>query len=91
MKKYVRTILVEDASGAQFQMHEYLRRERVFRYLRKRQCFRLDTGEPAEIADANTFRLISTGETMMRCGIGSFEIDSAAATDSPSSSLERER
>ena len=70
MGSYVRSILVEDASGARFQMHEYLVRERVFDYIRKRRRFTLDTGEHAEIADAHTFRLIRTGETLVRAPNG---------------------
>lgn len=66
MGSYVRSILVEDASGAQFQMHEYLVRERVFDYVRKRRRFQLDTGEHAEEADRHTFRVIATGETLVR-------------------------
>ncbi len=63
---YVRSVLVEDASGAQFQIHEYLMREPVFGYARKRRRFELDTGEPAELADGRTFRIVGTGETLVR-------------------------
>ena len=66
MGKYVRSIRVEDASGAQFQMHEFLVRERVFGYVRRRRHFQLDTGELAEEADSHTFRVIATGETLVR-------------------------
>jgi hypothetical protein len=59
-------VLVEDASGAQFQVHEYLMREPLFGYARKRRRFELDTGEPAEVGDAQTFRIIATGETLVR-------------------------
>jgi len=62
---YVRSVLVEDASGAQFQVHEFLLRERVFDYIRKRRHFELDTGEIAEPVDAKTFRLKATGEPLM--------------------------
>lgn len=66
MGSYVRSILVLDASGAQFQVHEFLVRERVFNFIRKHRRFRLDTGEPAEEVDPHTFRLTSTGETLVR-------------------------
>ena len=65
MESYVRSILVEDASGAQFQVHEFLLHERVFDYIRKRRHFELDTGEVAEPLDANTFRVKETGEPLM--------------------------
>lgn len=65
MGKFVRSIRVEDASGAQFHMHEFLIREPVFGYVRKRRHFELDTGEEAEPADARTFRVVATGETLM--------------------------
>ena len=70
MGSYVRSILVEDASGSQFQMHEFLVRERVFDYVRKRRRFALDTGEPAEAAGHRTFRLTATGETLVRAARG---------------------
>jgi hypothetical protein len=66
----MRSILVEDASGAQFQVHEFIVRERVFDYVRKRRRFQLDTGEPAEEADPHTFRVLATGETLVRARNG---------------------
>ena len=62
---FVRSALVEDASGAQFEMHEFLIREPIFGYIRKRRRFELDTGEIAEPVDANTFRVKATGEPLM--------------------------
>jgi len=47
-------------------MHEFLVRERVFGYVRRRRHFQLDTGELAEEADSHTFRVIATGETLVR-------------------------
>jgi hypothetical protein len=47
-------------------VHEYLLREPVFGYARKRRRFELDTGELAEVGDAQTFRIIATGETLVR-------------------------
>ena len=66
MRKYVRSIRVEDASGAQFHIHEYLVRERLFGYVRKRRYFQLDTGERMEQVDPNAFRVVRTGEVLMR-------------------------
>lgn len=64
--KFLRSIRVEDANGAQFDLHEFLIRERVFGYLRRRRRFVLDTGEPADLVDAETFRLRTTGEVFVR-------------------------
>lgn len=66
MTSYVRSILVEDASGAQFEMHEFVVRRGVLDYVRKRTRFALDTGEEAEPVDGNTFRLTGTGEAFAR-------------------------
>jgi hypothetical protein len=61
--KFVRSIPVEDASGAQFKLHEYRINRRVFGFMRQVRCFVLDTGEMIEPVDASTFALIGTGET----------------------------
>jgi hypothetical protein len=68
MGKYVRSIRVEDASGAQFQMHEFLIREPVFGYVRKRRRFELDTGELATRVCERTFAIAASGETLRRVG-----------------------
>lgn len=62
MRHYVRSILVEDVSGARFQLHEYA----VRRLIRVRRYFELDTGELARPFDGNTFVLARTGEHLLR-------------------------
>ena len=66
MRIYVRTIRVEDASGAQFRMHEFVGRRTFFWISRDEPEFELDTGEPARVVDDNTFQLTSTGEHLTR-------------------------
>jgi hypothetical protein len=46
-------------------MHEFLIRERVFGYVRKRRRFELDTGEEAEPSGEALFRVKGTGEPLM--------------------------
>jgi len=53
---------VEDASGAQFELHEFV----VRRWIRRARLFKLDTGEPVRLVDENSFALVSTGEPLMR-------------------------
>ena len=55
MGKYVRSIPVEDVSGAQFELHEYLIRKPVLGFTRWGRRFVLDTGEEAQPVNANTF------------------------------------
>jgi len=62
LSKYVRSIPVEDASGAQFELHEFV----VRRWIRRARLFKLDTGEPVRLVDENSFALVSTGEPLMR-------------------------
>lgn len=62
MESYSGHILVEDASGARFQVHEYHGRRTFFRTRR----YMLDTGEPVRRVDANTFVIDKTGETLVR-------------------------
>ena len=62
MREYVRSIPVEDASGARFEVHEFL----VRRWIRRSRLFELDTGEAALIVDGNTFALVRTGERFVR-------------------------
>jgi hypothetical protein len=62
VESYSGRILVEDASGARFWVHEYRGRRtflRVNRYI-------LDTGEPVRRIDANSFAIVATGETLVR-------------------------
>jgi hypothetical protein len=58
---YVGCILVEDASGCRFEIHEFRVRRTLFRTTR----LALDTGEEVRRVDANTFALPSTGETFV--------------------------
>jgi len=62
LKKYVRSIRVEDASGAQFELHEFV----IGAWIWKRQRLQLDTGELARAIDPDTFALLSTGEHFVR-------------------------
>ena len=62
MRKYLRSILVEDASGAQFVAFEFRQR----RFLKRQSHFELDTGEPLEFVDNNTFEIARTGERLVR-------------------------
>jgi hypothetical protein len=60
---YCRSLTVEDASGARFQVHEY-RRWRFIAWICR---FQLDTGEPARRVDEKTFEVIATGEKLLVC------------------------
>jgi hypothetical protein len=62
LRKYVRSIRVEDASGAQFDVHEFV----AMRWIRKARIFELDTGESARLVDDHCFALVSTGEPLVR-------------------------
>ena len=62
MESYSGRILVEDASGARFYVHEY-RGRRTFLRIRR---FVLDTGEPVRRAGARGFVIDATGELLTR-------------------------
>ena len=62
MESYSGRILVEDASGARFYVHEYHGRRTFFRT----QRYMLDTGEPVRRLDADTFMIEKTGERLVR-------------------------
>ena len=62
MESYSGGILVEDASGARFYVHEY-RGRRIFLHFRR---YILDTGEPVRRLDRSTFVVVATGERLMR-------------------------
>jgi hypothetical protein len=64
--RYVRSILVEDASGAQFILYEFEVRAPIMGIFGAATRFELETGEQAEIVDENTFAVIATGERLMR-------------------------
>lgn len=63
MYSYCRSLMVEDASGARVQVHEY-RRWRFIAWICR---FRLDTGEAARRLDEKTFEVIATGEKLVVC------------------------
>ena len=62
MDSYSGRILVEDASGARFFVHEY-RGRKTFLPVRR---YMLDTGEPIRRIDAQTFEITTTGERLQR-------------------------
>lgn len=59
--EYVGRILVEDASGCRFDIHQYRKRRLLFRVTK----FALDTGEEVQRLDANTFVIASTREPLI--------------------------
>lgn len=62
MCAYVESFIVEDASGAHFQMHQFACRRLLSRFMR----YELDTGEPAERTDDDAFAIVGTGERLLR-------------------------
>ncbi|MEA3080370.1 MAG: hypothetical protein QOD54_38 [Sphingomonadales bacterium] len=62
----MRSILVEDASGAQLMLYEYQDRGPVMSLYRLESRFELETGEQAEVVDENTFVVKRTGERLLR-------------------------
>jgi hypothetical protein len=62
VESYSGRILVEDASGARFFVHEYRGRRTFLRTNR----YMLDTGEPVRRDDAHSFSIVATGEKLMR-------------------------
>jgi hypothetical protein len=62
VESYSGRILVEDASGARFYVHEY-RGRRTFLRVRR---YMLDTGEQVRRVDARTFMIAGTGERLTR-------------------------
>lgn len=62
MDSYSGRILVEDASGARFYVHEY-RGRKTFLPVRR---YMLDTGEPIRRVDSQTFEITTTGERLQR-------------------------
>jgi hypothetical protein len=62
VESYSGRILVEDASGARFFVHEYRGRRTLFQTRR----YMLDTGEPVRRVDARSFIIEKTGETLVR-------------------------
>ena len=62
MDHYSGRILVEDASGARFYVHEYRGRKTLLPVRR----YMLDTGEPIRRVDRETFEITTTGERLQR-------------------------
>jgi hypothetical protein len=60
--EYAGHIVVEDASGCRFEVHEYRHR----RLLSRVATYTLDTGEPLNRVDAETFVIATTGESLVR-------------------------
>lgn len=61
MESYFGRILVEDASGARFYVHEY-RGRRTFLPVKR---YVLDTGETVRRVDERTFVIDATGERLV--------------------------
>ena len=62
MESYSGRILVQDAEGSRFYVHEY-RGRRTFLRVRR---YMLDTGEPVRRIDSETFVITTTGERLTR-------------------------
>lgn len=62
MESYSGRILVEDASGARYYVHEYHGRRTFLRVRR----YMLDTGEVVRRLDRRTFVIVETGEPLKR-------------------------
>lgn len=59
---YVRSIAVADANGDRMMVYEFGDRH----FLTKVRRFELDTGEAVEVAEGDTFRVVRTGEELLR-------------------------
>ena len=62
MESYSGRILVEDATGARYYVHEYQGRRTFLRVRR----YMLDTGEQVRRIDPRSFEIIATGERLIR-------------------------
>lgn len=62
MESYSGGVLVEDASGSRFYVHEY-RGRRTFLPVRR---YVLDTGEQVRRVDGDSFEIVTTGERLIR-------------------------
>jgi hypothetical protein len=60
--EYVGSLIVEDASGARFQLHEY----RGTRFFKRVRDFVLDTGDRVKWVDVNRYQIVATGEMLRR-------------------------
>lgn len=61
---YAGRVIVEDASGTRFQIHEY-RGRRLFAQVRQ---FVLDTGERVKRVDSDHYEVPTTGKRLVRVG-----------------------
>ena len=59
---YKSSFLVEDASGARFQIHRFT----CWRLLSRQTRYQLDTGELVERVDDHVFAIVATKERLMR-------------------------
>ena len=66
MESYSGRILVEDADGSRFYVHEYSGRRTFLRVRR----YMLETGEEVRRLDARTFEIARTGERLTRVDEG---------------------
>ena len=62
MDSYSGRVLVEDASGARFYVHEYRGRRMVLPVKR----YMLDTGVQVRRIDGKSFEIVATGERLIR-------------------------
>jgi hypothetical protein len=62
LENYSGRVLVEDASGARFYVHEYRGRRMVLPFRR----YMLDTGEQVRRIDDRTFEIVPTRERLVR-------------------------
>jgi hypothetical protein len=62
VESYLGRILVEDASGSRFYVHEYRGRRTLLPFRR----YILDTDEPVRRINGEAFEIIGTGERLVR-------------------------
>jgi hypothetical protein len=60
--EYAATHVVEDASGARFQLYEF----RGSHFFMRVRTFQLDTGEPVKRVGLDNYEIITTGERLVR-------------------------
>jgi len=66
VESYSGRILVEDADGSRFYVHEYSGRRTFIRVRR----YMLETGEDVRRVNSVTFEIVRTGEQLTRVGDG---------------------
>jgi hypothetical protein len=62
LENYSGRVLVEDASGSRFYVHEYRGRRMILPFRR----YMLDTGEQVRRIDDGTFEIVATRERLVR-------------------------